>query len=234
MDIVESSKNIASWEKIFNDAEPELKHISKLLDQQKKLGIYFPKGPDIFNSFKYCPFEKVKVIIFGNQPYIGSIEDEGSLVSKDMGMSYGLRRCDNLSKSIQNIYNELKNTVDFEPPSHGNLESWASQGVLMINNSLVSSNQRVNFDYSELWYGFLNKVFKAIGTINPNIIVLLWGRKIKQITKLLPDGFVLLESENHPDDYRADVGFIGCNHFNLVNELLTKQKKELINWRIDN
>lgn len=234
MEIIESSKTIENgWEKVIKDAEPELKHISKLLDQQKKLGVYFPKGPDIFNSFKYCPFSKVKVIIIGNNPYPGSIEHEGNIISKDMGMSYGLRKCDTLSKSMQNIYTELKNTVKgFEPPSHGNLESWAEQGILMINNSLVTTNQKVNFDYSELWYGFLNKVFKSIGTINPNTIVVLWGRKIQQISKLLPDGFVLIESDNHPEEYRANVGFLGCNHFNIINEHLKKQKRELIDWTI--
>lgn len=231
MNIVEASKNITNgWEKIFQDAEPELTHISKLLDTQKKLGIYFPKSHDIFNSFKYCPFDKIKVIIIGNQPYLGSIEHNGEIISKDMGMSFGLRPNDTLSPSLKNIYTELKNTTEFNPPSHGNLISWAEQGILMINNSLVTTNIKVNFDHSELWYGFLNKIFKAIGSVNPNTIVALWGRKIQQISKLLPDGFIILESDNHPEDYRANYGFIGCNHFNIINENLKTQKKELINW----
>ena len=100
----------------------------------------------------------------------------------------------------------------------------------MLNNSLTVSQK--NIDYSELWYGFHNKVFKAIKAINPNTIVVLWGRRVQMINKLIPDGFIVLESLSSPDAYKADTEFLGCNHFNMINEQLIKQKKTPINWQI--
>jgi uracil-DNA glycosylase len=232
MELLEASKLVQNgWEETFKDANPELKHISTLLDVRKKLGTYYPKPEDCFNAFKLCSLENIKVIIVGYQPDYGTVMSEGKIVSKTTGLSYSLRTDDTISKAVKNIYTELKNTVtDFQAPDHGNLEEWAKQGILFINNSLTVSQQKINIDVSELWYGFLNKVFKAIKKYNPNTIVLLWGRKVQCISKLIPDSFVTLETLSPPDGYKADTEFFGCNHFNKVNELLEKQNKTKINW----
>ncbi len=230
--IVEAAKNIKSgWEPVIQDALPELNHISKLLDTQKKLGTYFPYPDTIFNSLKLCPYSEIKVVIVGYQPQYGTIQTESGFVCKDTGLSFSSHPEDALSKSLQNIYIELKNSVkDFVVPSHGNLEAWAKQGILMINNSLTIAQQK-NVDVSELWYGFLNKVFKWIKKVNPNVIYVLWGRKVSQISKLIPDGAIILESLSDPSAYKTEE-FFGCNHFNIINEHLKKQNKELIDWSL--
>lgn len=232
MELLEASKLVQNgWEETFKDAIPELKHISTLLDVRKKLGTYYPKPEDCFNAFKLCSLENIKVILVDYQPYYGTVSSEGKVVSKATGLSFSVRNDDAIPKSIKNMYTELKNTIpEFQAPEHGNLEEWAKQGVLLINNTLTVSQQKLNIDVSELWYGFLNKIFKAIKKSNPNVIVLLWGRKVQCITKILPDSFVILETLSQPDGYKADTEFLGCNHFTKVNELLEKQNKTKIIW----
>lgn len=231
--IIEAAKTISSgWEPVVKDALPELTHISKLLDTQKKLGTYFPYPDTMFNSFKLCPYQDIKVVIVGYQPQYGTIQTEAGFVCRDSGLAYSIRSEDAMSKSLQNIYIELKNSVkDFVVPSHGNLEAWAKQGILMINNSLTVAQQK-NVDVSELWYGFLNKVFKWIKKVNPNVIYVLWGRKVSQISKLIPDGAIILESLCDPSGYRVQEEFLNCNHFNIINEHLKKQNKQLIDWSL--
>jgi uracil-DNA glycosylase len=234
MDLLEASKIVENgWQNIFKDATPELTHISNLLDVRKKLGAYTPKAEDCFNAFKLCPLKNIKVIIIGYQPYFGTINSYGKYVSKDTGLSYSVRVEDDVPKSIKNIYMELKNTVTgFEIPNHGNLEEWAKQGVLFLNNSLTLGQQK-NIDVSEVWYGFINKTLKEIKKVNPATIVVLWGRKVQCINKLIPDGFIVLETQCQPDGYNVDNEFFGCNHFNIINEHLKKQNKTLIDWTIN-
>jgi len=232
MHILESSKNVQNgWEDVFREAIPELTHISNLLDVKKKLGTYYPNSEDCFNAFKLCPLNEIKVIIMDYQPYYGTIESEGKIVSKDTGLAYSVRHNDTIPKSIKNIFTELKNTVkEFETPSNGNLEEWAKQGILFLHNTLTVSQQKNNIDVSELWYGFINKIFKAIKKVNPKTIVVLWGRKIQCITKLIPDGFIELDTLCAPDGYNVDDEFFGCNHFVKINQLLKTQNKDLIKW----
>jgi len=233
MEIVEAAKQVKSgWEPIIQDALPELTHISKLLDVQKKLGTYYPSSCSLFNSLHLCPYQDVKVVMIGYQPHFGTIKLD-KMVCKDTGLAFSVHEKDDIPKATKVIFTELKNSIkDFVSPSHGNLESWARQGVLLINNSLTVTMQK-NIDVSELWYGFLNKVFKWIKKINPNTIYVLWGRKVQQISKIIPDGAVILDTLSAPDGYKAETACIGCHHFNLINDHLKKHKLQEINWILD-
>ena len=113
-------------------------------------------------------------------------------------------------------------------PSHGSLIRWAQQGVLLLHYCLTTSMNVSHAEY-ELWHGLLNKVFKAVASVNPACIVLLWGRKIQCVNKLLPDSFERLEA-SHPDEYNSQ--FAECDHFNKVNGLLKKQNKTPIDWSL--
>src|SRR4029079_10632032 len=208
-----SIKAPVSWEKVFKDALPELTHISKMLDQDKKVGVYYPSKKLLFNAFNLTKSNNVKVIILGNQPY--------NLPNKDQGLSYSVNKGDDIPPTVKEIYKELFSTVKgFKIPNHGDLSSWCKQGVLLLNQSLTVGANKSHLEY-ELWYGFLNKVFKFITTINPDCIILLWGPTALNINDLIPDSFIKLEA-GYPANYNNT--FAKCDHFNKVNELLKKQK----------
>ena len=208
-----------SWASAFNDAKEELEHISNKLDNEKVFGEYFPKKTDLFNAFRFCKLEDVKVIILKNEPY----------PTKDIGLAYSVGRNDEIPSVLYNIYQELKREyIDFKMPNHGDLRFWALQGVLLLHKSLTCSTKKSHSRY-ELWHGFLNRIFKAIVAVNPYVIVLLWGQENQKISSLLPDSFKILESAD-PGSYHSK--FYGCNHFIQVNELLVKQNKKPIDWQV--
>ncbi len=210
-----------TWEPLFKDADPELCHISKMLDTEKKLGVYYPQAK-LYNAFHLTPSNQVKVIIIGTEPY--------NIPHKDQGLAFSVEEEDEIPKTIRAIYNELFNTVKgFKIPNHGCLESWAKQGVLLLNQTLTVSVQRSHLEY-ELWYGFLNKMFKFINTINPDTIVVLWGQTALNINELIPDSFIKLEA-GYPSNF-IDT-FSKCDHFNKINDILKKKGKSEICWQID-
>lgn len=220
-----------SWEQVFKDGISELTHISNKLDTEAVFGDYFPRKEDLFNAFKYTPLNKVKVVILHDQPYntLTTINDKP--VPKDFGLDFSLRPQDTLSKTLQNIYEELHNEYPSHPiPAHGDLRCWCRQGVLLLNKSLTISKNTSHLKW-DLWLGFLNKVFKAINKVNPNCIFLLWGQEAQKVQVMLPDSFVVLQTSS-PVGYGANCGFLGSNHFKMANDELIKQKKEPIDWRV--
>lgn len=233
--IVKIAKDAApiSWRKVFDDAEPELRHICKILDEEKLFGPYLPLKVDLFNAFKYCPFDLVKLIILGDEPYGSMTQINGKQMPKDMGMSFSVRKGDGVPLPLMNIFKELKQSVNAEIPNHGNLIQWAQQGVLMLNICLTTSPNKPHSRFP-LWHGLLNRVFKAINVINPNCIILsMVSRNSQNIASMIPDSFVHYESVN-PDKYYNERGFAGCNIFRTINETLIKQGKTPINWQLDN
>ena len=231
--IVKIAKEAApgSWRKVFDTAEPELRHISKILDEEKKFGSYVPLKADLFNAFKYCPLELVKLIILGDEPYGSFIQLDGKQVPKDMGMSFSVRKGDTIPLPLMNIFKELRQSLGTEIPTHGNLIQWARQGVLMLNVCLTITSGKSHARFP-LWHGLLNRVFKAINVVNPNCIVLsMVSRNSQNISSMIPDSFVHHESVV-PDAYWNDRCFSGCNIFKTINETLTKQGKTPIDWQI--
>jgi uracil DNA glycosylase len=139
----------SSWVSAFNDAKEELEHISNKLDVEKVFGDYFPKKVDLFNAFKFCKLEDVKVIILKNEPY----------PTKDIGLAYSVGRNDEIPPVLYNIYQELKREyIDFKIPQHGDLRFWALQGVLLLHKSLTCSTKKSHAKY-ELWMGMHNRIF---------------------------------------------------------------------------
>src|SRR5258708_35005123 len=123
-----------SWEKVFEETKSDIKHISKKLDDEKVFGNYYPYKEDIFNAFKYCKLDDIKVVIIGIEPYSTLTYFNNKQVPKDTGVAYSLRRTDQVNKIINNIYTELKNEYsDFIIPEHGDLTGWCEQGVLLLN-----------------------------------------------------------------------------------------------------
>lgn len=222
----------STWEAVFEDAAPELHDISTILEEQERTyGTYYPLKRDIFTALHLTPLSTVKLVILGQDPYPQSISINGTSLPRAVGLSFSIRQEDTVPSSLQNIYTEIANTVKgFVKPDHGDLREWARQGVLMLN-SCLTLRPGTPGSHGDIWLGFVNKIFKAIAAVNPYCIFLLWGREAQKVKPMLGERSIILEAA-HPSGLSARRGFFGCNHFNQVNELLVKQGKTGINWRI--
>lgn len=221
-----------TWERLFESSIAELEHISAMLQQEEeKHGEFFPLKKDLFATFYYTQLSKVKVVILGQDPYPQTIYINGKNVPRATGLSFSVRPEDSIPVSLKNIYKEIYESVTgFVVPDHGDLRSWARQGVLLLNTSLTLIPGKSN-SHAGLWLDFINKVVKEIATVNPKCIYLLWGNDAKKLTSMVGEKSVILEA-SHPSGYSANRGFFGCNHFNLVNEHLLAQHKTPINWNL--
>lgn len=220
-----------SWKPVFEAAQPELKHISKKLDKDKCYGDYLPRKEHLFNAFFQCPMDSVKVVILSREPYNTLTNYNGCTVPKDIGLAFSVRRTDVLTKPLLNIYKELKDEYhDFITPNHGDLTKWCQQGVLLLNVSLTTSINK-SHTYSEIWHGFLSKVWDHLVKVNPNTIVVMWG-KSQCIASMLPNSFIQLSAGDPMVQREMPGSFMGCNHFKLINEHLVKLGKTQIDWQI--
>ena len=216
-----------TWEAVFESAKHELKDISDLLEDDRPLGRRVPDNSRLFHVFNLVPLHKVKVVIFGQDPYPGLLADG---TPQAMGMSFSVPRGAPIPPSLKNIYKVLKGTVaGFEVPNHGDLSQWALNGVFLLNSCLTT---RVGqpLAHKSLWISFIKKVIVAILETNPNVIFLLWGNEAQKLKKIIGSRATILES-SHPSPLGARL-FLQCNHFNEVNEILTKQKKTPIDWSL--
>jgi uracil-DNA glycosylase len=222
-----------SWESVFEDAKRELNIISNELDQKERTqGMYYPLKSDIFNAFYDTPLNKVDVVILGQDPYPQTVNINGVTLPRAVGLSFSVRRGDSIPSSLQNIYTELGNTVPgFIKPHHGDLSSWTSQGVLLLNRCLtVQPDQSDSHD--DLWGRFIDKIFRAIAMANPQCVYMLWGQRAQKMEKIIRSfgGQSVILKTSHPSGLSVRKGFFGSNHFNLANEALIQQGRTPINW----
>lgn len=221
-----------TWEEVFKDAYYELRDTSNdLIKYEQNFGQFYPLKEDLFNAFRYTQLHNVKVVIIGQDPYPQTIIVNGKSVPRAIGLSFSVRREDIIPSSLKNIYKELENSVrGWVRPNHGDLKEWTSQGVLLLNTCLTVRPGQPGSHGKHLWMGLMNKVFRAIATVNPNCIYMLWGQHARDLKPLLGEKSIILEAA-HPSGLSAE-GFLGCNHFNLANDFLLKQGKTPINWKI--
>lgn len=212
-----------TWEKIFMTADSELSDVSEILQNEKIL----PNKENIFKAFYLTPLDKVKVVIFGQDPYHGLLANGEPQAT---GLSFSVPRTAPIPSSLKNIFKELNNSVPNFVAKHGDLTQWALQGVLLLNNCL-SVRQGEPDCHKQIWQGFIKKVILGIIDINPNCIFVLWGKNAQQNKKFIGQRGIILESV-HPSGLSANRGFFGCNHFNKINEILEKKGDTPINWNI--
>lgn len=184
----------------------------------------YPKGSNIFNAFKETPFEKVKVVIIGQDPYHNPEQAHGLCFSVPSGIT--------LPPSLKNIFKELKSDIGLKEPSSGDLTAWARQGVLLLNSSLTVRKNEPTSHSKIGWERFTNRIIELISEKREGIIFLLWGTyaRSKQIFIDPKKHFILTAA--HPSPLSAHNGFFGCRHFSQTNELLIKQGKSPIDWKL--
>jgi len=182
----------------------------------------FPPAKLIFNAFDLCPFDKVKVVIIGQDPYHGLGQAHGLSFSVNEGIA--------LPPSLKNIYQEIRSDLGIQPLSHGNLERWAKQGVLLLNATLTVQADLAGSHQKKGWETFTDSAIKAVAEEKEHVVFLLWGNYAQQKAQYIDRTKHLVLTAVHPSPLSAHRGFFGCKHFSQANQYLKEHGLEPINW----
>ncbi|MCX6290839.1 MAG: uracil-DNA glycosylase [Bacteroidetes bacterium] len=218
----------ASWKEHLADefASPYFAELKSFLKGEKKKGkLIYPPGNKIFSAFDFTPFEKVKVVILGQDPYHGTGQAHGLSFSVPEGMPP--------PPSLGNIFKELKSDLGIPIPKKGNLEKWAEQGVLLLNATLTVQANTAGSHQGKGWEQFTDTVIRKISAEKKGVVFLLWGRYAQAKEPLVDSSKHFILQAPHPSPFSADRGFFGCKHFSKTNELLKKQGMEPIDWALE-
>lgn len=213
-----------SWEKVIGE-EFKKNYFEKLTQFVKKeylSNTVYPEGKNIFRAFELCPFEDVKVVIIGQDPYHGPKQANGLCFSVNDEML--------LPPSLQNIYKEIETDLEVERPTKGNLDNWARQGVLLLNATLTVRANTPGSHQNQGWEEFTNAVIKAISDKKENIVFLLWGKYAQDKGTIINNKKHHVLTAPHPSPFSAHSGFFGCKHFSKTNKYLKSISKEPIDW----
>ena len=208
-------------------AKPYFKELVELLKNEKESHqIVYPLGQNLFNAFNLTDFDKVKVIILGQDPYHGA--------GQAHGLSFSVPARTPLPPSLRNIYKEIESDIGVKMPrTFGNLTSWAHQGVLLLNATLTVRANEPNSHAGIGWQKFTDAVVRLLNERTEHLVFLLWGNFAKQKGEFIDNKKHLVLKAPHPSPFSADKGFFGCKHFSLTNEYLVHHGKTPINWMIN-
>jgi len=219
--VIEEGWKKILWEEFQSPYFSDLK--SFLVEEKQKYTIY-PPGNLIFNAYSRTPFDLVKVVILGQDPYHGNRQAHGLCFSVPSGIPQ--------PPSLVNIFKELNTDLDIPVPEHGNLEKWADQGVLLLNATLTVRDSQAGSHQNRGWETFTNRTIQLISELKSGIVFLLWGRYAQAKETLIDDQKHLILKAAHPSPLSAYNGFFGCKHFSKSNETLEKQGNTPINWAL--
>ena len=215
-----------SWKNILKD-EFDKGYFKELIDfvkQEYSKKIIFPKGSDIFRAFNLCPFDKVKVVIIGQDPYHGEKQANGLAFSVSRGVLN--------PPSLRNIFKELKDDLDIDMPKTGELEGWAKQGVLLLNATLTVEAHKAGSHQHKGWEEFTDTVVQKLSDDKENLVFMLWGKYAQEKGKNIDSNNHLVIQSPHPSPFSAYNGFFGSKPFSKTNEYLRKKGLQEINWGI--
>lgn len=216
-----------SWKEALKEEfdKTYFEQLALFLKAEKALGkIIYPPGSLFFNAFDKTPFDKIKVVIIGQDPYHNAGQAHGLSFSVPDGVDK--------PPSLKNIFKELKNDLGIDISSTGNLEKWAAQGVLLLNASLSVRQNEPGSHGTKGWLLFTDEVIRKISEQKEGIIFLLWGKFAQEKQSLIDQTKHFVLKAAHPSPLSAHTGFFGCKHFSKTNELLIKQNKEPIDWKL--
>ncbi len=216
----------ASWKKILQEEfdKPYFGNIAEHIKFEKSQGkLIYPPGTLIFNAFNSTPFEQVKLVILGQDPYHGAGQAHGLCFSVPDGIPP--------PPSLINIFKELHEDIGMRIPSSGNLSRWASQGVFLLNASLtVRAGEPMS--HSKIgWATFTDMVIQKLSEIKQHLVFLLWGKFAREKKVLIDERKHLVLTAAHPSPLSVS-GFLGCHHFSKANEYLVKQGIDPIDWNL--
>lgn len=213
-----------SWKSVLAD-EFEKNYFIELTSfvrNEYKIHKIYPPAKLIFNAFDQCPFNQLKVVILGQDPYHGPGQAHGLCFSVNDGIEF--------PPSLRNIFKELKNDLGKEIPVNGNLTDWAKQGVLLLNATLTVRANQAGSHQNKGWEQFTDAVIHKINEQKQHVVFILWGNYAISKVKFIDENKHLVLSSVHPSPLSASRGFFGNRHFSRANEFLVKQGLEPINW----
>jgi uracil-DNA glycosylase len=213
-----------SWAKVLS-AEFENDYFKQLIEfvkEEYKHQTVYPKGQDIFRAFDACPFDSVKVVILGQDPYHGPGQANGLCFSVHEGVPF--------PPSLVNIFKEIKNDIGRDIPPHGSLDRWAKQGVLLLNATLTVRAHQAGSHQKKGWEMFTDSVIGHLAESRKDVVYFLWGSYAqKKAAMVSPTDNLVLKSP-HPSPLSAYRGFFGENQFSKANEYLASKGQEEIEW----
>ncbi|KAG0458973.1 hypothetical protein HPP92_022101 [Vanilla planifolia] len=184
----------------------------------------YPPQHLIFNALNSTPFDRVKTVIIGQDPYHGP--------GQAMGLAFSVPEGIKPPTSLVNIFKELKADVGCSIPSHGNLERWAVQGVLLLNTVLTVRKHQANSHAKKGWEPFTDAVIQTISQTKAGVVFILWGNSAQEKSKLIDASKHHILKAAHPSGLSANKGFFGCRHFSKTNQLLEKRGVSPIDWQL--
>jgi len=205
--------------------QPYMAELRAFLLQEKRAGkIIFPDGKHIFNALDSTPFDKVRVVVLGQDPYHGP--------GQAHGLCFSVREGIQPPPSLVNIFKELNQSLGLPIPSHGSLQSWANQGVLLLNATLTVEQARAGSHQGRGWEQFTDAVIHALNEECSNIVFLLWGSYAQKKGAFIDTQKHLVLKSPHPSPLSAHRGFFGNGHFQKTNDYLVANGRQPIDWRL--
>ena len=215
-----------SWDEVLKNewSLPYYQKLREFLSSEYGSREIFPDKWDIFNAFKVCSYENVKVVILGQDPYFG--------VGQAHGLAFSVKKGVAIPPSLRNIFKEMNADIGFKIPSHGCLESWERQGVFLLNTVLTVRKGVPLSHRGQGWETFTDHVISLLSEREKPMVFLLWGSNARSKKSLIDSSRHLVLEAPHPSPLSAFAGFFGCKHFSKANAFLARQG-ERVDWRID-
>jgi len=216
-----------SWKARIGDylERPDMQALSAFLRTEKQAGkVIYPPGPDIFAAFDHAPFDQVRVVVLGQDPYHGP--------NQAHGLCFSVRPGVRVPPSLQNIFKEIQRDLGMAPPDHGCLTPWADRGVLLLNAVLTVERGNANAHQGKGWEGFTDAAIDALNREREGIVFMLWGSYAQRKGQLIDTGRHRVLKSVHPSPLSAHRGFLGCGHFSAANAYLEQQGRAPIDWSL--
>ena len=216
----------ASWKSRLEDVfkDPRMQALGEFLRAQKAAGkVIYPPGARIFAALDSTPFDRVKVVILGQDPYHGPGQAHGLCFSVPHGIP--------VPPSLANIYREIERDLGIAPPRHGCLDAWAGQGVLLLNAVLTVERGQAGSHQNKGWEYFTDACIEALGREREHLVFLLWGKHAQKKAKLIDRSKHTILEANHPSPLSARQGFFGSKPFSGANAALERKGQGPIDWR---
>lgn len=216
-----------SWLNVLGNEfeQPYMKGLRAFLQQERAQGkVIYPANRDLFNAFNYTPFDRVKVVILGQDPYHGPGQAHGLCFSVQPGTPS--------PPSLVNIFKEVQSDVGAPVPAHGYLRSWAEQGVLLLNATLTVERSRPGAHHGQGWERFTDAAIGALSSVREDLVFLLWGAYAQKKSALIDGSKHLVLKSPHPSPLSAHRGFFGNRHFSSANQWLRDHGSEPVDWTL--
>lgn len=213
-----------NWKDIFEtESEKEYyKELMDFVDAEYETSEVFPPKEQIFQAFNTTPYKDVKVVILGQDPYHDN--------NQAHGLSFSVNKGIKIPPSLANIYKELESDLSITPPSHGNLEHWAKEGVLLLNTVLTVRAHEAHSHKNKGWESFTDEMIRRVNEKEEPVVFILWGGPAQKKSKMIDESKHMIIAAPHPSPLSSYRGFFGSKPFSKCNEFLSSKGYEGINW----